>query len=269
VTPLALDANNLYWGGTRNGNKLWTLGQSAETEPMGSPFPLTPTVTTASPAVWTSGATTYAFVGSVGHILQINVSNQSLAADNSNPGAASVWGRIALGTKGGNRIFAGDDGGNLWAIDPASFAGTSKSWSYNVAGDSIRSSPYYHYATNTVQFGTDAGKVVVLDSTGTPLTGYPFTPGSSTDQIRAGILYWSGILVIGTQNGKLFFIDRNNGTTGPTILVEYAFGPSEVVSGIGYDANTNRYMVSVADPSLLNGRAYFFDAIPDPTPGAL
>jgi outer membrane protein assembly factor BamB len=180
-----------------------------------------------------------------------------------------VSGRIALWSKGGNQFFAGDDAGSLWAIDPASFAGTNKLWSYSLPGDSIKSSPYYHYATNTLQFGTETGKVVVLDAAGAPMTGYPFTVASSTDAIRAGILYWSGILVVGTQNGQLTFIDRNNGTTGPKILVEYQFGSNQVVSGIGYDANTNRYMVSVADPTLLDGRVYYFDAIPDPTPGAL
>jgi len=269
VTPLGMDATNLYWGGTQSGNKLWTLGQSSEAQPMGSPFPLTPTVTTASPAVWTSGATTYAFVGSVGHILEINVSNQSLAADNSNPGGASVFGRIVLGTKNTNRIFAGDDAGRLWAIDPTNFAGTNKLWSYTVASDAIKSSPYYHYATDTLHVGTEAGKVVVLDSTGAALTGYPYLPGTTSDAIRAGLLYWSGILVVGTQTGKLFFLDRNNGTTGPAPIVQYFFGPTEVVSGIGFDINTNRYMVAVADPGVNDGRIYYFDIIADPTSGAL
>src|SRR4029077_2110094 len=124
------------------------LGQTSESQPMGSPFPLTPVVTTASPAVWINGATPYAFVGTVGHILEINVSNQTLAADNSNPGLASVGGRTRLGTKTANRVLAGDDGGTFWAIDPAAFAGTQKVWSYTVAGDAIKSSPYYHYSTN-------------------------------------------------------------------------------------------------------------------------
>jgi outer membrane protein assembly factor BamB len=234
---------------------------------MGSPFPLTPSVTNASIVTRIVGGATQVFPGSIGHILQVNVTNQSLAADNSNPGAASVVGRIALGTNGAHRIYAGDDGGRLWSLDPSNFAGTNKVWSYTVASDSIKSSPYYHYATNSIQFGTEAGKLVVLNASGTPYTGYPYVPGSTSDQFR-GLLYWSGILIAGTENGKLFFLDRDNGTTGPTPLLQYFFGPSEVVSGIGYDLGSNRYMVSVADPSLNNGRVYLFDGLTDPTPGA-
>jgi hypothetical protein len=269
VTPLGMDSTNLYWGGTQSGNKLWTLGQASEAQPMGSPFPLTPVVTTASPTVWVNGSTTYAFVGTIGHILEINASNQSLAADNSNPGTASVLGRIVLGSNAVYRIFAGDDGGRMWAIDPANFAGTNKLWSYTVASDAIKSSPYYHYATDTLHFGTEAGKVVVLNNSGAALTGYPYVPGTTSDAIRAGLLYWSGILVVGTQNGKLFFLDRNNGTTGPAPIVQYFFGPTEVVSGIGFDLNTNRYIVAAADPGVNDGRLYYFDVITDPTPGAL
>ena len=77
------------------------------------------------------------------------------------------------------------------------------------------------------------------------------------------------MLVVGTQTGKLFFIDRSN-RSGPVLLSQYFFGPSEVISGIGYDSNVNRYMVSVADPSVKDGRIYYFDLVPsltqDPTP---
>jgi hypothetical protein len=266
VTPLVADAANLYWAGTQSGgNKLWTLGMTSESQPMGSPLTLTPVVTTAAPAMWANGGITYAFLGTVGHIIQVDVTNQTVVADNSNPGSASVWGRIGLGTNGANRVLAGDDGGKFWAIDPASFSATNKAWSYTVTGDSIKSSPLYHFSSNTVQFGTEAGKVVVLNSSGAALTGYPYTPGTSSDAVRAGIFYTYGILVIGTQTGKLFFIDRNNGTTGPALLTQYFFGPTEVVSGIGYDTNSDRYMISVADPATKDGRLYYFDRIVDPT----
>jgi len=275
VTPLAFNATNLYWGGTQSGNKLWTLGQSSEAQPMGSPFPLTPTVTTAAPAIWTSGATTYAFLGTTGHILELNVTDQMTVVDNTNPGSASVWGRIGLGTNGAARILAGDDGGNFWAIDPtpATFSGTQKVWTYAVAGDAIKSAPFYHYSTRSVHFGTEAGKVVALDSSGAALTGYPYVPGTVSDPIRAAVFFWSGVLVVGTQNGKLFFIDRNNGTTGPALMSQYFFGPTEVVSGIGYDVTTNRYLMSVGDPAVKDGRLYYFDVSSpltgDPTPGSI
>jgi hypothetical protein len=267
VTPLAMDTNNLYWGGTQAGaQKLWTLGQSAESQPMGSPFTVTPTITSTAPALWTNAGTSYLFLGVAGHLLEINASNQTLAADNTNPGTASISGRIAIGTKTTNRILGGDDGGTFWSIDPSNFAGTNKQWSYAVSGDAIKSSPYYDYATNTVMFGTEAGKVVALGPTGAALTGYPYVPGSTTDAIRSAVLYYGGILAVGTTTGKLFFLDRNNGTTGPALIREYYFGPTESVSGVGYDASSGRYMVSTSDASTSDGKLYYIDAIGDPSP---
>ena len=70
---------------------------------------------------------------------------------------------------------------------------------------------------------------------------------------------------MGTTTGKLYFYDRNNGTTGPAFIKQYYFGPTQAVSGVGYDSNVQRYMVSVADPMTKDGRVYFIDAVPDPT----
>jgi hypothetical protein len=81
------------------------------------------------------------------------------------------------------------------------------------------------------------------------------------------LLYTGGILVVGTTTGRLFFLDRNNGTTGPAMVRQYYFGPTEAVSGIGYDSNVNRYMVSTADPTTNDGRLYYIDLIADPTAG--
>jgi hypothetical protein len=270
TTPLGSDASNIYFGGVAGGNKVWTLGQASGTAPMGSPLTIVPTMTTASPATWTNAGTTYLFLGVVGHVLEIDATNQTLAADNTNPGAASVFGRISISTNGGNRVLAGDDGGNFWALDPLNFAGTNRLWTYAVAGDSIRSSPYSDHATNTVHFGTEAGKVLVLNTaTGAARTGYPFTPGTSSDAIRSAMLYTGGILVVGTTTGKLFIIDRNNGTTGPTLLRQYFFGPTQVVSGVAYDPNAARYLVSTSDPAAKDGRLFYIDRVTDPTGGSL
>jgi hypothetical protein len=155
----------------------------------------------------------------------------------------------------------------MWAIGPAAFAGTNKAWSYAIAGDSIQSSPVYDYATTTIHFGTDGGKVVALNVSGTPLTGYPYVPGSTSDSIRSALLYANGLVIVGTTTGKVFFIDRNNGTTGPALVREYYFGPTEQVSGVGFDSNTSRYMVATSDPTTKDGRLYYVDLIADPTPG--
>jgi hypothetical protein len=154
----------------------------------------------------------------------------------------------------------------MWAIDASSFGGTNKLWSYTVAGDSIRSSAFYDYTSATLHFGTDGGKLVALDSSGTPLIGCPYVPGTASDSIRSALLYYGGVVAVGTTTGKLFFIDRNNGTTGPALIREYYFGSTEAVSGVGYDSSSSRYMVSTADSGTNDGRLYYFDVIADPTP---
>jgi hypothetical protein len=166
-------------------------------------------------------------------------------------------------------VFAGDDGGTMWALDPNNFTSTNKLWSYHdPAGNAIKSSAYYDAGSNSVQYGTQGGTLIVLNASGTPFAGYPYLPGTSTDTINTALIEMNGVLVAGTTTGKLYFIDRNNGTTGPALIRQYAFGPTEAVSGIGFDANVGRYMVSTADPSVLDGRLYYFDSISDPTPGA-
>ena len=120
-----------------------------------------------------------------------------------------------------------------------------------------------------MQFVTDGGAIVVLDaSAGTVLGGtsaaiYPYTPVSN-DAITAAPLYYSGILVVGSTGGKLYFIDRYTGT-GLKVLKTYDFGSSESVSGVGYDVNVNRFMVSTSNASTKDGKLYYFDLITDPT----
>jgi hypothetical protein len=268
-TPLGMDTSNLYWGGTASGQKLWTVGQASESVPTGSPFSITPTITGASPALWTSGSS-YQFLGLTGHVLKINVSNQTLTADNTSPGTASVTGRIALGTNvsGTTRVYAGDDGGTMWAIDPSNFAGTNKLWSYHTA-NAIMGSSYYDRGTDTVQFGTQGGTVIVLGGSGAVLNaGYPYTPGAAGDAITAAPLYYAGVLAVGSTGGKLYFLDRNNGASSVALIRQYNFGSGESVSGIGFDPNVNRYMVTTANSSANDGRLYYIDLIADPTPGS-
>jgi hypothetical protein len=267
VTPLTLDTTNVYWGGTQNGQRIWTLGQGSELQPTGSPLSITPTITSAAPAFWSSAGVSYLFVGLTGHVLQTNLNAQVLAADNTNPGSASVWGRIGIGTKSGStRVFVGDDGGTMWALDALNFGGANKVWSYHEpAGNPIKGSVYFDYASNTIQYGTQGGTLIVVDSAGAPFAGYPYLPGTGNDAIGTAILYSAGLLVVGTKTGKLFFLDRTTGA-GPALIREYAFGPTEEVSGVAYDSNTNRYMVTTSDATTKDGRLYYFDVLADPTP---
>ena len=267
VTPLTVNTTNLYWGGINTSpveQRIWTVSQSTQGRPMGSPFTITPTITSASPALWVDGTTNHLMIGLTGNLIKMNVSNQTLNATNTSPGSASVVGRISTST---TRIFAADTGGNVWAFDPNNFTGTNRVWQHTVGGtDTIQGSILTDQVGGVIHFGTEQGKVGGISiTTGVTRTGYPFVPGTTSDAIRSAPLYISGILLVGTTTGKLFIYDRNNGTTGPAFIRQYYFGPTQAVSGVSYDSNVQRYMVSTADPTTKDGRVYFIDAITDPT----
>ena len=167
------------------------------------------------------------------------------------------------------RVFAGDDSGTMWALDINNFAGTNKASGVTPwRADPIKSSAFYDFTNAVLMFGTDGGKVVALNSSGTALTNYPYTPGATTDSIRSALLYTGGILAVGTTTGKLFFIDRSQGSAAGGLVREYYFGPTESVSGVGFDSSSSRYMVTTSDPTVKDGRLYYIDQIADPTPGA-
>ncbi|HEY6478087.1 MAG TPA: PQQ-binding-like beta-propeller repeat protein, partial [Polyangia bacterium] len=230
-------------------------------------------VTNTGISVATISSTTYAFMGVTGAVLQISTAGNIVSATNSSPVTHSVLGRNAVGLGATKRVYAGDDGGTMWAINPtsiASFAGAPL-WSFNTA-NAIKSSPYYDTGTDTVQYGTQGGTVIVLGGTGAKLnTAYPYTPaGGAGDPITSAPLYYNGVLAVGSTGGKLYFLDRNTGnaTTPVTVIREYQFGSSEAVSGIGFDPTANRYMVSTASSSG-DARLYYIDLIADPTPASL
>ena len=277
TTPLAMDANNVYWGSTTSNKNFWTVGIASETV---LTLALTPVVTSAGLTIASVSSTTYAFMGvtTPGGIVKISTAGNSLTATNSSTGMGVINGRVVVGYSktGTQRVFAGDDAGNFWALDPGSAFNTNGGvWKYpGGSANAINGSPYYDHDTNTVQFGTNSGTIVVLTSgtsSATLLnTAYPYTPsgGGSGDPITAAPLYYNGILVVGSTKGKLYFLDRNTGTS-VSIVKEYYFGPTESVSGIGYDPTVDRYMVTTANSSTLDGRVYFFDSVTDPTSSSL
>ena len=154
----------------------------------------------------------------------------------------------------------------MWAISPTTFSGTSFLWSYP-AGAAITDNSY-DSNTDTLQFGTSGGKVLVLNAgTGAVLnSSYPYTLDTS-DPISAAPLYVSGILAVGTTKGKLYLMDRNTGT-GASILRTYSFGSSYSVSTVAYDPNVSRFMVSTSSPAS-DGRVYYLDLVTDPTSSSL
>ena len=272
-SELSLDANNVYWAATNASSTklLMEIGQSGQTTLTGWPLTTPANVTTSSPTLVTSGATTL-YLGIASDLLQLDVSTTSFIT-NSKPGTIS--GRVsygtsfASGTAGTARVYAGD-GSTMWAWNPANISGTNFLWSY-AAGSSISGS-YYDATTDTIQFGTNGGNLVVLTGAGSGTSGvvlnasYPYTLNAS-DPITSSPLYYSGVLVVGTTKGKLYFLDRNTGISpAVSIIREYYFGPTESVSAIGYDVNVNRYMVSTTGSGTKDGRLYYFDSVSDPTP---
>jgi hypothetical protein len=197
-TPLGMDATNLYWGSTTSGKSFWTLGQSNQSTV--TPISLSQTVTNTGISVATIGSTPYAFMGVTGSVLAIT--SNAVAATNNSPGAQSVFGRIAVGLGTTKRVYAGDDGGTMWAIDPTTtttFATVNGLWKYNTA-NAIKSGPYYDTGTDSIQYGTQGGTIIVLNGSGAVLNaGYPYLlPGGATDAITAAPLYYNGVLVVGT-----------------------------------------------------------------------
>jgi hypothetical protein len=278
-SQLSLDASNVYWAATTSSGpaiqQLWEVGQAAQSVMTGWPVTTPKNVTTSSPQLWTSSGTTL-YLGIAGDLLQLDVTGTTFVT-NTNPG--TVNGRVSVGSNhsGITRVFAGDNSHMMWAISPTNFTGANYIWKYNTVSN-VGGSSYYDNTTDTLQFGTAGGTVIVLTGAGnggSPGTGvvlnssYPYTLNAS-DPITSAPLYYGGVLVVGTTLGKLYFLDRNTGNAtapaGVSLISEYYFGPTEAVSGIGFDSNTNRYMVSTSSGSKLDGRLYYFDLVTDPTP---
>ncbi len=102
----------------------------------------------------------------------------------------------------------------------------------------------------------------MLDAaTGSTLSGYPLTPGATTDAMETALLYRSGVIAVGTTTGKLFFVNRRTVSGGtPALMREYYFGSTENVSGIAYDSNANTYLVTTSSSASKDGRIYTIDA---------
>ena len=280
TTPLSMDATNIYIVGTSSGNKLWSLVQSTGVATTGTPYSLAAAATSASPVVWTNSGSTYVTVGMSGQIYHVDLSSLAATYGNTAP-IGNVVGRIGYGNGASTTLFVSDDQGNMQGIDPLNSSNASR-WSF-VAGGTTISPSYYDYGSDTVMFGTSQGKIFSLStasaSSTAAMTGYTsgYQPNSNADAFSTAPLYYLGILVVGnsgsaTNGGKLYFIDRNTKTSSPCIpgsapnlLNQYNFGPSENVSGVGYDISSDRYMAATSSSTGGDGRLYYFDRITDQT----
>jgi hypothetical protein len=281
TSDLSIDANNIYWAATTGASSrvLGGLIQSSGAK-ISVSWPVTTpaNVSASSPTLFTSSGTTTLYLGLAAGVASLAVTGTTFVQD-TKPG--NVTGRVSVGTSylaatiNTQRIYAGDAAGNMTAISPSNFSSTNYLWQY-AAGAAVTNN-YYDNQTDTVQFGTSGGKIIALNAAGSGTggslvnTSYPFTLNTS-DPVTAAPLYVSGVLVVGTTLGKLYFLDRNTGNAtapnGVKIIKEYYFGPTESVSTIGFDSNVNRFMVTTSSTAK-DGRLYYFDMVTDPTPASM
>ena len=278
TSGLSLDKSNVYWAATNaSGQMLFGIQQLDGTKvTSGWPATAPAGVTTSAPSVVITSTTTSLYLGATSTLAQLNFTSLGWMQDVPT-GIGTINGRVSYGTSflaatsGTSRIFAGDASGSVWAISPSSFSssGTVTTYLWKYAAGSTVTDNYYDAGSDTVQFGTSGGKVVVLTGAGSGTngavlnSGYPY-PLPTTDPVSAAPLYYNGILVVGTSRGNLYFLDRNTGS-GVSIVKEINFGPTQTVSTIGFDPGTSRYLVATSSPAN-DGRLYDFDLVSDPTP---
>ena len=278
TSDLSLDKSNVYWAATNaSGQMLFGIQQLDGTK-ISSGWPATAPagVTTSAPTLAITSTTTSLYLGATSTLAQLNFTTLGWMQDVPT-GIGTINGRVSYGnsllpaTSGTLGIFAGDASGSVWAIDPSSFSssGTVNTFRWKYAAGSTVTDNYYDAPTDTVQFGTAGGTVVVLTGAGSGTSGavlnagYPYALPTG-DPVSAAPLYYNGVLVVGTSQGNLYFLDRDTGG-GVSILKEVNFGPTESVSTIGFDPVMSRYLVATSSPAN-DGRLYDFDLLTDPTP---
>jgi outer membrane protein assembly factor BamB len=186
-----------------------------------------------------------------------------------------VTGRITIIS---NTLYAGDDNGYMWSLDPGTnfgaSSGTFKNWGYHDATNhascggvcQVRN----HYVDpqyTRVYFGDQDGHLYAINSSGAAVTGYPWRPGTSADAFATAPLVQGGVIVIGATDGFLYVIDQSSNGSVPALIQTYRFGGSNTaVSGIAYDSNSSSYMVSTANATNKDGKLYYITSSSDPTP---
>jgi fibronectin-binding autotransporter adhesin len=288
TSGLQLDNNNVYWAASNaSGQRVFGIKQADGTSPSTTsgawPFTVPATVTTSAPTLVIAGTTSSLFLGATSALVEIADTTKLTWLQDDPGGITTITGRVSYGTSflaatsGTKRIYVGDSSGAIWSVSPSAFSGSATSylWTYKPTLTPVIGTVtdnYYDATTDTVQYGTSGGYVVSLNAAGNGSSGgspvnssYPYQLPNS-DSVSTAPLYYGGVLVVGSSNGNLYFLDRNTGSTtapnGVKILKEVNFGPSESVSSIGFDSTYSRYMVSTSSAAN-DGRIYYFDLVSD------
>jgi hypothetical protein len=269
TSPLANDSSNLYWSGNDGGGlpKLFSLTLAGG---LNSALTVTSTVS-AAPALATINSIPYVFFAISGRVYQETLTLGSQWT--STHPTTAVNGRISFN---GSTLYFPENNGTVWALNATSTAGptTASGWPYQdrsgtrhlaaCTGGTFVCPPisniYVDIGQGRICFGDQDGHVYVLASNGTPLTGFPWQPGSSADNFQTAPLSRNGVLLIGAANGNLYEIDESNGTT--RVLTRTYTLPG-AVSSISFNPAANGgsggYAVAVS------GKLYYLGVGSDPS----
>ncbi len=258
TSPLAMDSNNVYWAGNdgSGAKKMFSLSFSMVLN--GSRTVVADVV--AAPSIASVSGTNYLFTGTNGKIYKTPT---DLSSETTNTQSTSVvYGRVTVLN---NLVYFPEDIGKVWSLSAATLATTS-GWPYqdtaSHGGSCTANSSctvrnlYVDPSTNRSYFGDKDGHLYVISSAPAVISGYPFRPGTSSDEFQTAPLYRSGVIVIGSVSGKVFIVDQSAGAMYRTYNFQSA------ISTISYNTN-GQYIVGTA-----SGKLYYIDNVTDPTPGS-
>lgn len=216
------------------------------------------------------GYTVYAGAGS----MLVRIDGTALLPVQTAAAAGSVQASPIVTTE---RMAVGTLAGNLYRVTVNPFT-IDSGWPYAASGP-IRGSAFrdtfggYPSGANAsglrIYVGDDTGRLhcvasawpapgpVAVDPDGAGVVpSYPLLL-PDTSPCAAYPQYYSGVIYISNQNGKVFVVDES----ARAVIKTYFFGTGIKLGDIGWDNNALQYTVG-GD----NGRLYYFPDTPDPTP---
>ncbi|MFH1024486.1 MAG: hypothetical protein V1809_13985, partial [Planctomycetota bacterium] len=273
TSGLISNKTNLYFGGTTAGAdpRIFSIQISNKTLAKNIDGP--PSTIATVPALRNISGDIYLFVGSnanagQAHIYRVDVTGGVIQADNITP-LHDVKNPLTIAGFGAGRLYVGDDGGRMHAIDAGDFAAPEFA---NIAGFPYRDEnvgrhaaapgtvpaitgwPFMDNATLKAYYGDADGHFYILDGAGALVGGYPIKP-ASVGYSRPDVFL--GVITAGTEDGQLLFIDESTGT----VFKRYRFGSGKKICDIGYDWASDMYVVGTD-----KGDLYYVAWESDPTP---
>jgi outer membrane protein assembly factor BamB len=201
---------------------------------------------------------------------RVEVSPGAVVESSNTAALNDVFGSIRLVN---NVAYAADGDGRVHALDASNFNSGGfanltgfpfRDITNHTAGqlashaNAVHSSPYVDFG-GLIYFGDDDGHLYALQTNGSLYAGYPYAL-TGTEKLTTSPLYRSGVIVIGSDSGNVYFVDQHNASNLPSLFFRYVVGAG-AVSSVSYNANSGNYMVGTAD-----GKLVFIPSMADPTP---